>query len=140
MAQLITLPYIWGRSTCYADRLDHFSGTVHQFYNDVYINSFILFCAYPDSGIFCLKNDFLWPMISMTVSLELTDTFHLYVLSKQIPCMLRFFLYFFLVISCLVVAVQSCMEWILIFLKEKRKKVSKFNCTANFLNMFFKEC
>ena len=41
MAELVPLPYPWGRSTCYSDRLHDFSIIIPRFYKkDVYINSF----------------------------------------------------------------------------------------------------
>ena len=40
LAQLVALPYSWGRSTYYFDRLNDFSVTIPRCYKDVYINSF----------------------------------------------------------------------------------------------------
>ena len=40
LAQLVPLPYSWGRSICYFDRLHDFSVTIPRRYNDVYVNSF----------------------------------------------------------------------------------------------------
>ena len=40
LAQLVPLPFSWGRSTCYSDRLHDFSVTIHRCYKDVYVNSF----------------------------------------------------------------------------------------------------
>ena len=38
LAQLVPLPYSWGRSTRYSDRLHDFSVTVPECYKDVYRN------------------------------------------------------------------------------------------------------
>ena len=40
LAQLVPLPFSWGRSTCYSDRLHDFSVTIPRCYKDVYVNSF----------------------------------------------------------------------------------------------------
>ena len=40
LAQLVPLPYLQGRSTCYSDRLPDFSVTIPRCYKDVYVNSF----------------------------------------------------------------------------------------------------
>ena len=40
LAQLVPLPYIWGSSTCYSDRLHGFSVTIPRCYKDLYVNSF----------------------------------------------------------------------------------------------------
>ena len=40
LAQLVSLPYSCGRSTCYSDRLHDFSVTIPRCYKDVYVNSF----------------------------------------------------------------------------------------------------
>ena len=40
LAWLFPLPYSWGRSTCYSDRLNDFSLTIPSSYKDVYVNSF----------------------------------------------------------------------------------------------------
>ena len=72
-AELVLLPYSWGRSTRYCDRLHDFSVTIARCYKDVYVNSFFL--AQLDSGILCLWNAFLRRMILGALSLELTDIF-----------------------------------------------------------------
>ena len=53
LAQLVPLPYSWGRSTRYSDRLHHFSVTIPRCYKDVYvnINSHVFWSA----GIFSLS-------------------------------------------------------------------------------------
>ena len=40
LAQLVLLPFSWGRSTRYCDRLHHFSVTIPGCNKDVYVNSF----------------------------------------------------------------------------------------------------
>ena len=40
LAQLVLLPFSWGRSTCYFDRMHDFSVTITRCYKDVYVNSF----------------------------------------------------------------------------------------------------
>ena len=40
LAQLVLLPYFWGRYTCYSDRLHDFSVPIPTCYKDVYVNSF----------------------------------------------------------------------------------------------------
>ena len=41
LAQLVPLPFSRGRSSCYSDRLHHFSVTIPSCYKDVYVNSFL---------------------------------------------------------------------------------------------------
>ena len=40
LAELVTLPYSWGRSIFYSDRLHDFSVTIPRCYKDNYVNSF----------------------------------------------------------------------------------------------------
>ena len=40
LAQLVPLPFSWGRSTCYSDRLHDFSVTIPRCYKDVCVSSF----------------------------------------------------------------------------------------------------
>ena len=40
LAQLVPLPYFWGRSTRYSDRLHDFSVTISRCCKNVYVNSF----------------------------------------------------------------------------------------------------
>ena len=39
LAELVPLPYSWGRPTCYYDRLHDFSVTIPRYYKDVYVNN-----------------------------------------------------------------------------------------------------
>ena len=45
LAQMVSLPFSRGRSTCYSDRLHDFSVTISRCYKDVYVNSFFLHTA-----------------------------------------------------------------------------------------------
>ena len=40
LAQLVPLPYYWGRSICYFDRLHDILVTIPKCYKDAYVNSF----------------------------------------------------------------------------------------------------
>ena len=40
LAQLVPLPFCWGKSTRYSDRLHDFSVTIPRCYKNVYVNSF----------------------------------------------------------------------------------------------------
>ena len=40
LAQLVPLPFSWGRSTCYSDGFHDFSVTIPRCYKDDYVNSF----------------------------------------------------------------------------------------------------
>ena len=62
LAQLVPLPISWGRSPRCSNRLHDFSVTIPRCYKDVYVNSFFP-RTQQDSGILCLYNAFLWPMI-----------------------------------------------------------------------------
>ena len=72
LAQLVPLPYSWGRSTRCSDRLHDFFVTIPRCCKDVYVNSFFHHTARL-SGIICLLNAFVWPLIFVALSLELTD-------------------------------------------------------------------
>ena len=45
LARLVPLPFSWGRSIRYSDRLHDFSVTIPRSYMDVYVNSFFLHTA-----------------------------------------------------------------------------------------------
>ena len=51
LAQLVSFPYLWGRSTLYSDRLHDVSVTIPRCYKDVYVNSLFPCTA---TGILCL--------------------------------------------------------------------------------------
>ena len=58
LAQLVPLPFSWGRSTHYSDRLYDFSVTIRGCYKDVYVNSFFP-CTVRLSAFTVLSSD-LW--------------------------------------------------------------------------------
>ena len=73
LAQLVPLPYSWGRSTCYSDRLHDFSVTIPRCNKDVYVNSFFPCTAriWNSWPIECFPLTYYL----MALSLELTDIF-----------------------------------------------------------------
>ena len=73
LTQLIPLPFYWGRSTRYSDRLHDFCVTIPRCYR--MSMSTVSFLAQLDSGILCQYNAFLCPMILVALSLELTTDF-----------------------------------------------------------------
>ena len=97
LAQLVSLPFSRGRSTCYSDRLHDFSVTIPRCYKDVYVNSFFSCTArlWNSLPIECF---FLIYGLGGSKSIELTDIFSLYILAKQISCIyaLIFLCFFFL--------------------------------------------
>ena len=115
LAQLVQLPFSWGRSTCYSDRLHDFSFTIPICYQDVYVKSF-----FPHTAR-------LWnslPIECFPVAYDLSG----FKSNRQTSFNCRFFLslfpicfscfpypicvLLFLVTACLIVDVQLCMEWI----------------------------
>ena len=56
-------------------QINDFSVTIPTCYKDVYVNSIFPRTAARLSGLLCLQNAFLWPMILVALSLELTDIF-----------------------------------------------------------------
>ena len=62
LAQLVPLPFSWGRSTRYSDRLHDFSVTIPRCYKDVYVNIFFPRTARLWNSLpiqyFCLTYDF----------------------------------------------------------------------------------
>ena len=71
LAELIPLPYSWGRSTCYSDQLHDFFVTIPRCYKNINVNGFFphttrLWDSLPTE---CL------PLTLVALSLELTDTF-----------------------------------------------------------------
>ena len=53
LAELVPLPYSWGKCTCFSDRLHDFSVTI-PCYKDVYVNHFFLCTGLLDSRILYL--------------------------------------------------------------------------------------
>ena len=77
LAPLVSLPFSCGMSTWYSDSLHDFSVTIPNCYRDIYVNSLFLCTARLWNS---LPREwpmiyFLWPMILMALSLELTDIF-----------------------------------------------------------------
>ena len=73
LAQLVPLPFLWERSTRYSDKLHDFSVNIPRCYKDIYVNSF--FPCTIKLWKLCLQNAFLWPMIFVALSPELSDIF-----------------------------------------------------------------
>ena len=115
LAQLVSLPYSRERSTHYSDILHDFSVTIPRSCKDIYVNSFFL--AQLHSGILCLYNTFLWPMILVALSLEFTS-FNCRLFLNRFPICLNLFFASLLATPCFVKAVQPCMEWIPIIIKK----------------------
>ena len=91
VAGLIPFPHCCWRSCRYSNSLHDFSVIITICCDDFYVNSFFL--AQLDSGILCLQNAFPFPMINMALSLEVIDTFYLWVLSDSFSiCFSSFFL------------------------------------------------
>ena len=114
LGQLVPLPYSSGSSTCYSERLHDFSVTIPRCYQDFYVNSYFSHTARLWNSLliecFLLSHDLNGFKSVQSCTLELTDTFYQYVLSKQIPVCFNLFVPLFLVTICLLVAVQPCME------------------------------
>ena len=118
LAQLVPLPFSWGRSTRYSDRLHHFSVIIPRCYKDIYVNSF------------CPRTARFWnslPLECFPLTYDLSDfksRIHRHLLTvdfflTNFLYAIIFFALLFLVTPCLIVAVQPCMEWIPIKEKEK---------------------
>ena len=61
LAWVVPVPYSWGTSTHYSDKLDDFSVSILDV---TWISMLIVsFLAQLGSGILCIKHAFLWPMI-----------------------------------------------------------------------------
>ena len=106
LAQLVPLPYSRGRSTLYSDRLHDFSVTIPRCYKDVYVNSF-----FPHTAR-------LWnslPLECFPLTYDLSgfksriNRYCRFFVNRFSVCF-NIFVLTFLVTSCLVVAVQPCME------------------------------
>ena len=72
LAQLVPLYFICGRSTRYSNSMIFLSPFLDVTRMSMLTVSFL---AQLDSGILCLQKAFLWPMILLALSLELTDIF-----------------------------------------------------------------
>ena len=98
LAQLVPLSHSHGRSTHYSNRLHDFSVAIPRCFKDVYLSTvfFLAFLTQLDSGILCLHNAFLWPMIWKALSLELIDTFFFGLFLKKLSYILFIPFFFFL--------------------------------------------
>ena len=68
LVQLVSLPFSWGRSTRYFDRLHDFSVIIPKWYKDVYVN-----CFFTQTGRFWISLP--KECFRLTYDLELTDTY-----------------------------------------------------------------
>ena len=86
LAQLVPIPYFRGRSTRYSDRLHDFSVTITRCYKDVYVNSFFPRIAgfWNSLSIECFPLTYDYSGSKSRINRHRL----LYVLSKQISCML----------------------------------------------------
>ena len=90
LAELVPFPYSGGRSTPYSDRLHDFSVTIPRCYKHDYGNGFFRIFSFD-----------LWSKWLLIL-----------VFLNRFPVCFNLFALLFLVTPCLVVAVQSCMQWI----------------------------
>ena len=103
LAQPVPLPFSWGRSNCYSDRLHDFSVIIPRCYKDLYVNSF-----FPHT--IRLWNSLPIECFPLTYDLNAFKSRinrHLLTVGSLI-----LFVILFLVTQWIVVAVQPCMEWI----------------------------
>ena len=105
LAQLVQLPYSWGRSTHYSDRFHDFSVAISRCYKDVYVNTATLQNSLP-TKCFPLTYDLNGLKSRIKIS------FNCRLFLNRFRLCLNLFVILFVVIPCLVVAVQPCIEWI----------------------------
>ena len=108
LVQLV--PYSWGRSSSYSDRLNDFSVTIHRCYKDVNVNSF-----FPCSSR--LSNSLPIEYFPLTYDLNgakfrINTLFTCRLFLNRFPVCFNLFVLLFLVTPCLIGAVQSRIEWI----------------------------
>ena len=106
LAQLVPLPFSWGRCTRYSDRLHDFYVTIRRCYKDVYVNSFF-------PRIARLWNSLLIECFPLSYNLNgfksrINRHLLTIVLSKDISC--NIFVLLFLVTPCLVMWLFS-LAW-----------------------------
>ena len=106
LAQLVPVPFSWGRFTHYFNRLHGFSVTVHRYCKDVYVRGFFRHTAR-------LCNSLHIECFPLTLSLELSFNCRFFL--SRFPVCISVIL--FPVTPCLIVVVQPCMEW-----RKKKKK------------------
>ena len=108
LAQLVPLPFSWGRYTHYSDRLHDFSVVIPKCYKDVYVNSFFPRTArlWNSLPIECFPLTFGLNVFKSRIYRDvLTVGFFL---NRFLVCS-NLFVLLSLVTPCLVMAVQSCM-------------------------------
>ena len=106
LAELVPLPYSWGRSTFYSDRLHDFSVTIPRCYKDVYVNSFFP-CTVRLWN--CLSIE-CFPLTYNLSGFKSRIYRHLLTLGSFWTNFLYAFTVLFLITPYLVVTVQPCME------------------------------
>ena len=113
VAELVPIPYSRGRSTRYCDILYDFSVTIPRYCKDFYVNSF-----FPRTAI--LWNSLPIECFPLTKDLSVFKSrinrhvFNCNFFLKRFSACFNLFELLFLVTGCLLVAVQPCMESILI--------------------------
>ena len=122
LAQLVPLPFSRGRSTRYSDRLRDFSVTIPRCYKDVYVDSFFPLTArlWNSPPIECSPLTYHLSGLKYRINRHLLTRFFV----NWFPVCSNLFVLFFHVTACLVVAVQTCMEWIPI----KKNKWFSYYC------------
>ena len=103
LAKLAPIPYSWGRSTCYSNRLHDFSVAISRCYKDIYVKRF-----FPWSAI-------LWnslPIECFPLTCDPLTPFNCRFFLNRFPVQFNLFVLLFLLFLCLVVAIQPCIEWI----------------------------
>ena len=119
LAHLVPLTHTWGRSTHYSGRLHDFSVAIPRCYKDV--NSVFLCTARLLSSL---------PVECFPVTYDLNGLksrinrhlFNCRLFLNRLPVCFNLFVFVFLLTPCLIVTVQSCMEWIPILKKSCKKK------------------
>ena len=129
MAELVSPPHSHGRYTHYSNKLQDFSLTIPRCYKDVCFNGF-----FPRTAGLLNSLPVEWFLLTfdlIALSLELIHTFCLINFPISFSSIFLLFL-LFLVVPCLVVVIQPCMERNLIKKKtEKQLKIYDL-CKAKF--------
>ena len=112
--QLVPLPFSWGRSTPYFDRLHDFSATIPRCYKDVYVNSFFPRIARLWNSLPIESFPLTYNLNGFKSRINRQTPINCRFFLKRFPVCFNLFVLLFLATPCLVVCVQPCMEWILI--------------------------
>ena len=106
LAQLVPLPFSWGRSTHYSDRLHDSAVIIPRYYKDVYVNSFFPHTArlWNSLSIECFPLTYYLSGFKSRINRHLLIVGSFWADFLYICCNICVLL--FLVIPCLVVAVQ----------------------------------